>query len=173
MKESEGPQPSVNSLLNDGARLLRSGRNAEALASLEQAYALAPDDPDVAITYGGALVMNAKWSRAVALLEMTAEKHPQNAQVWLNLAAAYLGRLEFSSRSAQDKAITAYERAIACDPVAPNAHYNVGLIHAERKEWDAAAAWFQAAVRANPADRDASWWLRKARTAQNSASDSA
>jgi len=152
-------------LLNEGARLLRSQRPAEALPPLQQAHELQPDDPDIAITLSGALVMANKWSKAVSFLEDAVERHPDNARLWLNLAAAYLGRLELSSRARREQAITAYEYAIALDPVAPSAHYNVGLIYAEQKAWEQAAEWFQAALRASPNDRDAATWLKKARAA--------
>ncbi|HEY52932.1 MAG TPA: tetratricopeptide repeat protein [Caldilineae bacterium] len=155
----------ANRLLNEGARLLHARRPAEALAPLQEAHALLPDDPDIAITLGGALVMANKWSKAVGFLEKAVEQHPDNARLWLNLAAAYLGRLELSSRTRQDQAIAAYEKAIALDPVAPSAHYNIGLIYAEQKAWPLAAEWFQAALRARPTDRDAATWLKKARAA--------
>lgn len=172
LANDEQPQQDIDSrqealqLLAEGARLLQSRRLAEALPPLERAYALQPHDPDIAITLGGAMVMNRKWNKAVALLEGAVARHPENARLWLNLAAAYLGHLELSTHKRQDQAIAAYERAIELDPVAPSAHYNIGLIYTERADWEQAAAWFQEAVRANPADRDAAYWLKKARTAQ-------
>lgn len=155
-------------LLNEGARLLRTQRPAEALAPLQEAYELAPDDPDVAVTLGGALVIGARWSTAVSFLEAAVEQHPENARLLLNLAAAYLGRLEFSSSAAQERAIGAYKRAIEVDPVAENAHYSIGLIYAERQDWAEAESWFQAALRAYPNDADAALWLRRTRSAQDS-----
>ena len=162
--EQDSRQEAIQ-LLNEGARLLRSQRPAEALPPLQQAHELQPDDPDIAITLSGALVMANKWRKAVAFLEGAVELHPDNARLWLNLAAAYLGRLELSSRTRQDQAIEAYEQAIALDPVVPSAHYNIGLIYAEQKSWEQAADWFQATLRANPADKDAAYWLKKARAA--------
>ncbi len=153
-------------LLNEGARLLRTQRPAEALAPLQQAYELAPDDPDVAVTLGGALVMSARWSAAVGFLEAAVEQHPENSRLLLNLAAAHLGRLEFSSFAAQERAIGVYKRAIEVDPVAENAHYSIGLIYAERQDWPEAESWFQAALRAYPNDADAGLWLRRTRSAQ-------
>ncbi len=44
-------------LLSQGARLLAQRRPAEAIAKLEQARALLPDDPDVAINLGGAYIL--------------------------------------------------------------------------------------------------------------------
>ncbi len=165
MSEQEARQQALQ-LLNEGARLLRSQRPGEALPLLQQAYELLPDDPDIAINLGGALVMANKWNKAVTFLEQAVQQHPDNARLRLNLAAAYLGRLELSSRSRQDQAIEAYKKAIELDPVAPSAQYNIGLIYAEQESWEQAADWFQAAVRANPADQDAAYWLKKARSAQ-------
>jgi len=152
-------------LLEESVRLLNAGRYGEAIQILEEANSLAPDDPDIMITLGGAMIMAGKWNKAEAFLEKAVEKRPDNPRLWLNLAAARLGRLELSPRWRQDKAIQAYQRAIELDPVAPSAHYNVGLIHAQRKDWAEAIRWFNAAVRANPGDKDARLWLKRARSA--------
>lgn len=162
MTTQRDSQKQAFDLLNEGARLLHAQRFAEALPLLERAYQLLPDDPDVLVNLGGALVMNAKWSKAVALLENAVERHPSHATLWLNLAAAYLGRLELSSRSRQEQAIEAYKKAIEINPVAPSAHYNIALIYAERQDWPQAVFWFEEALRANPADRDAARLLEKA-----------
>ena len=152
-------------LLGEGVRLLNAGRHGEAIDVLKKANELLPDDPDIMITLGGAMIMAGKWNSAESFLEDAVQKHPENARLWLNLAAAILGHLKLSPRDRQDRAIAAYERAIELDPVAPSAHYNVGLIHAERKDWEQAIQWFEAAVRANPLDKDARLWLERARKA--------
>jgi tetratricopeptide (TPR) repeat protein len=152
-------------LLDEGVRLLNAGRYGEALDALRQADDLLPDDPDIMITLSGAMIMAGKWNAAERFLEEAVTKRPENPRLWLNLAAARLGRLEFSTRQRQEQAIAAYERAIELDPVAPSAHYNVGLIHAERQDWEQAIRWFEAAIRANPADKDARLWLKRARAA--------
>ncbi|HEY64356.1 MAG TPA: tetratricopeptide repeat protein [Caldilineae bacterium] len=149
----------VRELLNRGAHLLSSRRPGEAAAVLEEAYALDPENVDVAINLGGAYVMQGKFSKAVPLLEAASEREPNNSMVWTNLAAAYLGRLELSSREMQDKAIAAFERALSVDPQAPNVNYNLGLIYKERGDLQRAAAHFWRALEVNPNDRDARWWL--------------
>lgn len=161
----------VHRLLNEGARLLQAQRPAEALEPLRRAHSLAPDDPDVAINLGGALIMSAKWRQAVRVLETAVAQHPDNPRLWLNLAAAYLGRLETASLAAQDRAITAYQHALTLDPVAHSAHYNIGLIYAERRDWTSAETWFAAALEANPADRDAALWLRRLEVVRQTARD--
>jgi protein O-GlcNAc transferase len=155
----------VVDLINEGARLLHARRPGEALAPLTEAYTLAPDDPDVAINLGGALIMTARWSRAVSVLEQAVARHPANVRLWINLAAAYLGRLELASPAAQERAIAAYERALSLDPQAPGVHYNLGLIYAERRAWTEAAYWFGEALRLRPDDADAAWWLQQVRNA--------
>lgn len=152
-------------LLDEGVRLLNAGRYGEALDVLREANKLIPDDPDIIMTLGGAMILAGKWNTAEKFMEEAVEMHPDNPRLWLNLAAATLGRLEFSTRQRQDRAIASYEQAIALDPVAPSAHYNVGLIHAERKDWEQAIKWFEAAIRANPTDKDARLWLKRARAA--------
>ncbi len=159
-------------LLREGAALLALSRADEAAARLEQAAALLPDDPDVAINLGGAYVLQGRYHRAVRVLERASETAPDNAMVWTNLAAAYLGSLELSGPQQQGQAITAYRRALQADPAAPNVHYNLGLIHTDRKEWSEARTCFTEALDVNPNDRDARRWLeRLAQIEQAAAAD--
>jgi tetratricopeptide (TPR) repeat protein len=148
-------------LLGEGARLLAQNRPGEAASRLEQAAALLPEDPDVAINLGGAYVLQRRYNKAVALLEQASLAAPDNAMVWTNLAAAYLGSLELSGPQQQSKAIAAYERALQIDPAAPNVHYNLGLIYNDRQERTQAAYWFTRALEVNPGDRDARQWLAR------------
>ena len=80
-------------------------------------------------------------------------------RVWINLAAAHLGRLELSGPQQQERAIAAYERALQLDPGAPNVHYNLGLIYKDRRDWPRAQAQFRRALEVNPDDDDARYWL--------------
>jgi len=163
------PQQQAYKLLEEGVRLLNAGRYGEAIEVLREAEALNPDDADILITLSAAMILAGQWNKAEAFLEKAVQKHPQNAKLWLNFAAAILGRLPLSTKERQDRAIEAYKRAIELNPVADSAHYNVGLIHAERKDWDQAAQWFEAAIRANPRDKDARTWLKRAQAKQEEA----
>lgn len=149
----------IHELLNKGARLLYQRRPGEAALALEEAYALDPENVDVAINLGGAYVMQGRFSKAVPVLEAASRQAPDNSMVWTNLAAAYLGRLELSSREMQDKAIAAFERALQANPGAPNVHYNLGLIYKERGDLKRAFAHFRRALETDPNDRDARLWL--------------
>jgi tetratricopeptide (TPR) repeat protein len=81
--------------------------------------------------------------------------------LWTNLAAAQLGNLETAGPKQQDRAIAAYERALALDPEAPNVHYHLGLIYKERGELNRASAFFQRALEVQPDDKDARYWLEQ------------
>ncbi len=79
--------------------------------------------------------------------------------VWINLAAAYLGKLPFATQERQDRAIAAFERAMALNPRTPHVHYNLGLIYLERNDPGRAAVHFRCALDTDPTDRDAQHWL--------------
>ncbi|MCB0053898.1 MAG: hypothetical protein KDE24_30620, partial [Caldilinea sp.] len=76
-----------NRSLAEGAWLLRSNEPEAALEKLLPLYEQAPTNADVAINVGGAYVMLAKWNKAVRVLSKAAELHPENAMLWVNLAA--------------------------------------------------------------------------------------
>ncbi|HSN77212.1 MAG TPA: tetratricopeptide repeat protein [Anaerolineae bacterium] len=157
-------------LLSEGARLLTQNRPGEAAAKLEQAAALLPDDPDVAINLGGAYILQGRYTKAVTVLERAGQATPDNAMVWTNLAAAYLGNLDLSGPQQQSQAIAAYERALQIDATTPNVHYNLGLIYNDRQEWPRAMTCFVLALETDPNDADARRWL--ARLAQADQADS-
>jgi tetratricopeptide (TPR) repeat protein len=145
--------------LAEGAWLLRQNRPQEAMDRLLPLWEMAPTNPDVAINLGGAYILQGKWNKAVRVLSRAAELHPDNVMIWINLGAAHLGRLELSGPQQQDRAIRAYERALAIDPQAPNVHYHLGLIYKDRGDLERATAAFEQALAANPADADARYWI--------------
>jgi tetratricopeptide (TPR) repeat protein len=148
--------------MREAAIMLRSGDGKNAAVLLERLHELRPDDVDVAINLGAAYILNKRYKKATPVLEAASKLAPDNAVVWVNLAAAYLGTLPISTVQQQDKAIDAYERALALDPTYPNAHYNLGLIYEDRGDWTNARRMFEQALKVNPADKDAKMLLGKA-----------
>lgn len=151
----------LSEILNLSARLLSQNRPDEAIEHLVPLYEQHPHNADVAINLGGAYILQRKWNRAVAILQPAARRHETNAMLWTNLAAAYLGRLETSGPQHQERAIRAYERALAIDPQTPNVNYHLGLIYKERGELLRAITFFERALEVNPADKDALYWIQQ------------
>jgi len=152
---------SFHQALNSSARLLRANRPGEAAVLLLPLHQQHPTHPDVAINLGGALILQRKWKQAVQVLLPAARLNMNNAMLWVNLAAAHLGRLETAGPKQQQQAISAYEQALRADPKAPNVHYHLGLIYKEQGNLSRAAALFQRALDVNPNDKDAKMWLER------------
>jgi tetratricopeptide (TPR) repeat protein len=148
-------------LINGAAQLLHAHRPGEATKLLEEAWEIAPGNPDVAINLSSAYVMQFRWAKAIRLLEKATRENPNVVMLWVNLAAAYLGPLESSEPAAQERAIVAYQEALRCDPVSPNVHYNLGLIYYKQGAHERAAAHFWRALEVDPNDEDARQWLKK------------
>jgi tetratricopeptide (TPR) repeat protein len=148
-------------LLNRGAVLLEKGMARDAIPHLERARELEGDNVAVLINLGGAYVMAGRHREAIPPLEEARGFEPDNAMIWINLGAAYLGNPVLATTEQQMRAIEAFERALELNPVAPNVHYNLGLIFVDRGDTELAVAAFEQALQANPFDEDARYWLRK------------
>lgn len=142
-----------------GTLLLRSGKHIRAAAALEKAYKLDNENYDVCLNLAGAYILGKKFKKAVKLLEASAEKYPDDAQIWQNLGAAYLGNPILADDEAQLKAVDAFIYALKLKPQLPHIAYNIGLIHKDRQENKAAIEWFTIAIKTDPTDRDAKYWV--------------
>jgi tetratricopeptide (TPR) repeat protein len=145
----------IERLVRVGTRLLRERKTAEAVPLLLEAYRLDANNLDAALNLSSAYILTGKFSKARLVLEKLREQRPQNAMVWTNLGAAYLGNPVLATEDAQQRAIDAFEHALSLDPAAPSVAYNIGLIYRDRRDREKAIKWFRRALRANPADRDA------------------
>lgn len=157
---SESKQRFVN-LLQRGTQALHKGQVARATQLLERAHRLEPENADVALNLAGAYILSKKFTRAVTILEPLSERQPHNPMVWLNLGAAYLGNPVLARDEDHQRAIAAFEKAIELDPGAPNAAYNLGLIHLDRQDTEQALHWFRRALQTKPHDRDAQSYIKR------------
>jgi tetratricopeptide (TPR) repeat protein len=160
-RADEARQDEVLELLNKGASLLERGEGREAIAYLEEAHGLAPENVPLLINLGGAYILAGRHEDAISPLERARDREPKNAMIWTNLGAAYLGNPVLATDEQQKRAIRAFERAIDLNPAAPNVHYNLGLIFLDRGDDQLAEAAFRRALQVNPFDRDARHWLKK------------
>lgn len=145
--------------LSKGTLLLKAGKHQQALAPLEAAYAADPDHFDVAFNLAGAYILNKKFEQSAEILEKLTEADPENPEIWQNLGAAYLGNPVLATETNQLRAVDAFVHALNLKPTMPNVAYNIGLIHKDRREWQAAFKWFEIAVKTDPEDRDAKYWI--------------
>jgi tetratricopeptide (TPR) repeat protein len=153
MTDSE--QKEFRELFTQGTQLLQGGQVNEAVTVLEKAQQLNGTNPDLILNLSGAYILTKKFKKAAGILEPLSEAEPNNAMVWTNLGAAYLGNPILARDEEHEKAISAFQRAIELNPSAPNVAYNLGLIYRDRKEYDTAIHWFERALEANPKDQDA------------------
>lgn len=156
-----------HNLLTAGTKALQNGEIAKATNYLEKAHQLDRENDDAALNLGGAYILSKKFSKAVAILEPLSERDPRNPMVWTNLGAAYLGNPVLAKDEEQQRAIAAFERALALNPATPNVAYNLGLIYLDRQENEQALRWFRRAVQADPNDRDAKNYIKQLTTQGN------
>ena len=146
-------------LLSDGTILLSRGKHAEAAEKLSAAYEMDDGNFDVNLNLAGAYILTKKFKRAREILEELVEEYSENAEVWQNLGAAYLGNPVLAKDEDQLRAVDAFVHALNLKPTLPHVAYNIGLIHKDRKEYKAAIEWFTIAVKTDPTDRDAKYWV--------------
>jgi len=164
--ESPDRLDAARRLLNQGARLLEAGKPEEAIRYLERALALDGQSVLARINLGGAYVLAGRPREAIPLLEAARDAEPDNPMIWTNLGAAYLGNRILATSEQQLQAIQAFEKALELNPLAPNLHYNLGLIYLDRGDAERAIVAFRHAIQVDPSDRDAHSWLRKLADAQ-------
>ena len=164
-RSSKDPQDDLKfeELFRQGSELLHRGKINDAVTVLQRAHALEPRHFDATLNLSGAYILTKKFKKAVALLEQLRQEAPENAMVWTNLGAAYLGNPVLARDEEQLQAIAAFKQALAIDPIAPNVAYNIGLIYRDRREYDLAISWFKRALQANPHDKDARDLIEKLR----------
>jgi tetratricopeptide (TPR) repeat protein len=147
--------PSFDDIFREGSHLLHMGKVEEAVPLLRRAVKMQPENVDAAINLSGALILDRKFRQAITILEPYKELASNNAMVWINLGAAYLGNPVLARDAEQMPAIEAFERALEIDPTAPNVAYNIGLIYEDRKEIEESILWFEKALQVNPIDEHA------------------
>jgi tetratricopeptide (TPR) repeat protein len=164
--------------LLSGSSLLALGRPVEAARELEVAARLMPDEPQAHLLLAGAYERNDDWLGAADAYRRLRELQPQEAEHAYRLGRAYAKLAEWSQRrigqisprSARlqqtlghhyraqgkaDEAIAAFRRAAAADPKLPEVHLLLALLHAERKDFDAALKEVELELKLVPESRGA------------------
>jgi len=109
--------------------LHEAGRNEAALASMERALAIAPDDGRYHLARGVILHAMQRYDEAQHSFEQAVRLAPRLAE-----AHASLGRLQ--ARAGEfDRALKHYKQAIALDPACALAHWNLALVYLRRGDY--------------------------------------
>lgn len=157
--------------LRRATALLQRGKQKQAIDILAPLFTEHSDNFDIALNLGAAYILDKKFKQAIAVLEPFQAEHETNVNLWTNLGAAYLGNPVLAKEEQQFKAVVAFSTALKINPKTPNVAYNLGLIHKDRKEYEVAFRWFGIALKTNPDDKDAAYWLEKLATIEHDTND--
>lgn len=91
-----------------------------------------------------ALLVEKSPAEALKLLVAMEEKYPNSARVFFQV-----GRL-YTLRKETDKAIAAYQKAVALDAAMDEAFFNLGYLHAGKKEYTEAKAMYAKVIALDP-----------------------
>ena len=141
--------PAAEALVSRGNTLRQQRRFDEALASYEQAIALAPDQAEAFVRRGNLLQELRRFGEALASYEQAIARRADDADTFYNrgIALSRLNRLE--------EALASYERAIALRPNYALAYNNRGNVFQVMKRFEEALASYDQAVALKPDYADA------------------
>ena len=127
-----------------GALFKQTGRNADALAAMQKAAELAPDDAEAHSNLGVTLKDLGRLNEAEAILRRALRIKPDFAEAHNNLGIALkdMGRL--------DEAEAGYRRALQIKPDYAEAHNNLGIVLQEMGRLDEAEASYRRALQIKP-----------------------
>jgi tetratricopeptide (TPR) repeat protein len=136
----------TGSSLRDALALLGAGNAAEAVRLCGQLLAADRNDARAATVLGQALLMLGRGDEAVRVYESLTASEPQKHGHWQNLGTA----LRATGR--HDAALAAYKRAADTGAESADFLYNLGLLHLDRCDPEAAVAVLARAVARSPRD---------------------
>jgi Flp pilus assembly protein TadD len=129
---------------------------ATALGHFQTACVLNPASDAGCLNMGIALLSMRRFDDARQILAKSAERDPQNARVWYNLAL--LARATGDSAGARDD----FQKAAALDPDDPGAQYFLGYLATQDQKYDQAVTAFKRAIDLDPLDISAEFGLSQA-----------
>ncbi len=154
--ESLGINPGHARALNSqGYRLLKRGQIAEAVSVLNMSIAACPDFPEAHNNLGLALGDQQNPSGALAQFRRALELDPDYALAHNNLGAVLAGQGDYEG------AVKQLQEAIHCDADYPEPQINLGNLLARRGKLAEARPHFEAALRVEPGNREATEGMRR------------
>jgi arylsulfatase A-like enzyme/Tfp pilus assembly protein PilF len=129
-----------------GAYLTEGGRAQDAVRLLEPYTRGAEPDVDVLIAYGVALATIGRSKEALDVFTSARAADPSNGLPLVDAATVYL------MSGDRDRASAAFTEALKVDPTMAKAHNGLGVIDAERQDYESALSHWRRAVELDPRD---------------------
>jgi superkiller protein 3 len=143
---------------NLGAALLAKKQYSEALNSLNKANQIDPTDPEISkllkqaregqnsSKYQAALALHqqGKINEAIAGYEEALKEDPNNAELLVNLGAAYQTNKNY------DLAISYYNKSVAISPDSPVTYYYIGSAYHSKNNLEEAIKYYRKSVQLDP-----------------------
>lgn len=150
----EAGSPLINRRRGEASRALARvyfdlGREDEAIAELERAWELQPDNGPLGARLGFACMKAKRFERAEQVLRRAVALEPDVSGPMENLA------LVLARREAFDEALPYLERAAVLEPDRAELQYNLGNCRAALERYDDAARAFRRALAIDPGHADA------------------
>jgi tetratricopeptide (TPR) repeat protein len=134
----EVPVPQRSEALGNLSNMFKAmDRRQDALAALDEALTLDPDNPQHCFNKGVWYLDERDFERAEAMFTATVESQPDSAVALLNLGYIAKARGEF------DQAEAHYRRAVACDGEGVEARANLGHLYLDLERYADAAGLFE------------------------------
>lgn len=142
----DADNPAAYVVLGDIMRKVGDAKSAMAL--LEHAYKIEPDNFDVLNSLAWSYIDNGIFNLAADCFLRCGELKPKNVDVWQNLS------FSFFSYGKWNEAVYAAEKGLALAPNHPGLLKNIGLAFHRMTRFDEALTYLQKAWQANPDDVD-------------------
>ncbi len=123
-----------------GLTLWQDGRLDDAARILELAVDSAPDQPQILTDLGSVLCAAGRHAEAMHYLAASVQLDPLQLHVWLNLAGLHYQSKDMAA------AERAFRNALELQPESAEAATGLGLLYAEQRRFDQAAALLAAAI---------------------------
>ncbi len=136
-----------------GMEYYAQGELAQAIAELEKAIELDPNNAEAHRNLGTAYGEQGKWEQAAAAYEKAIELAPDFGEAYGDMAGAYfyVGKLA--------EATAAGEKGIELAPDYATAYNNLGIVYASQGQLDASLGLFEKAIELTPNDASAHYNL--------------
>jgi tetratricopeptide (TPR) repeat protein len=138
---------------NAGLSLLDAKRFDEALASLERATALKPDEPNVHDALGRSYDGKGETSSAVTSFKHAIAINPEMFESYNNLGTVYFKNKDYALAEAN------FAAALRLNPEASASRFNLGLCYARQGRYSDATRELERVVQAVPSDAEALYEL--------------